>query len=189
MFMKTLLTFFTLLFVLVSSSSAQDKIRLSLQHCPDGTEYLFELDAGKVITLPMWQPESDKPVPVSLKRAVEIGRTTLKGRYPDIDELEVMNVSINEIVSTKRLGRWYYVLSYVGKRDGKSVPSCRFFAVVLMDGSSIEPVALSQKSSTPRVSFRRTMQMHRTPRWRSLFHSDRHRRGVGDLRRSARPRA
>jgi hypothetical protein len=85
-----------------------------------------------------------------LKKALEIGKATLKQRHSEIDDLELTSVSLNEMVSGKRLGTWFYVLSYVGKKDGKSVQSCRFFAVVLMDGSSVDPlVTLPPKSNIP----------------------------------------
>jgi hypothetical protein len=150
--MKASLTFLTLLFMLVSSNSAQNlpRIMLGRERCSDGREYLFELDRSKVATLSAWPPESDRPAPVSLKRACEIGRVTLKARHPAIDEFDITRLEINEMVSTKRLGSWYYSLSYVGKRDGKSVPSCGFFVVVLMDGSSVKPiVTLPEKSGAP----------------------------------------
>jgi hypothetical protein len=150
--MKAIFTLLTLLLMLVSSSIAEDPtlVMLGRERCSNGREYLYELDGSKIAGLPTWHPESDRPAPVSLKPACQIGRATLKARHPAIDEFEITRVAISEMVSTKRLGSWYYSLNYVGKRDGQSVPSRGFFVVLLMDGSSVEPiVSRPEKSVTP----------------------------------------
>ena len=133
-----LLTFF-----IAHTGFTQDaeKLRLALITCGDRqSDFLFEISKAKMGTLPKWHPESDSPAPVSLKRAYELGRTGLKNRYPDIDEFEVGMVRISEVISTERHGTWFYEVNYIGKRDGKPVGSCGLFAVILMDGTSVEPV-------------------------------------------------
>ena len=155
--MKTPLILLTVLLLVVGSNVAQDagkvagKVRLAFLQCGNAGEYLFELAESKIAALPRWHPEGDTPAPVSIKKACEIGRTTLRARHPEVDEFEIAHVRLAEMVWTKRLGSWFYELNYVGKRDGKSVGSCKFIAVVLMDGTSVEPVLPHdhQKSDTP----------------------------------------
>jgi hypothetical protein len=152
--MKILLLLITVVSVLVTRSVAQEvgKVRLTLvsKECISGRQYVFEVVQAQIATLPIWHPESESPAPVSLKKACTIGRATLKAKYPQIEELEIANVSLNKVVGPEQPGCWYYILDYVGKQSGKSVPSCRFFAVVLMDGSSVEPVIVDPNKSDMR---------------------------------------
>jgi hypothetical protein len=117
-----------------------DQLRLARIGCPSSKEFIFQIPEAKLEGLPKWHPDGDKPLPVSLKRATELGRAALKIRHPSIQEFETSSVILREIVATKRYGAWFYEIDYLGKRDGKPIGSCGLFAVILMDGTSVEPV-------------------------------------------------
>ena len=136
---------FHLILLLAWNLVAQDgnQLRLGRFGCLGSKEFIFQIHEAKLERLPNWHPDGDKPAPLSLKRAAELGRAALKLRHPNIQEFETSSVTIREVVDNKRYGVWFYLIDYLGKTDGKPVASCGLYAVILMDGTSVEPIVTS----------------------------------------------
>jgi len=110
--------------------------------CPTN-EMVFQISAARADALPKtgWHPESDLPPPVTLKQACLLAKASLKARLPEWDEFTVAQVDLHRIVGTEQ---WCYHVACGARKNGPLPVSgsslCGITAVVLMDGTSVDPV-------------------------------------------------
>lgn len=103
----------------------------------NGYDYSIKVSDEDLAGTPSWNPERDDTAPVSLRKAIKIGRANLKRFAPDsTDKWDVEKVILHQMGKDK----WLYEVSFycflarcgTGANDG-------FTLYVKMDGSIVEP--------------------------------------------------
>jgi len=111
----------------------------------DGVSEKFVITPGRAEKIPKWEPARTPP-PLSLEQAVAVADTWLKKKYPDVKAFSISRITIAELSPRPTYAnRWYYELDFDAIVGGKRGGGSRFMAVVLFDGSVVEP-----KPNTPR---------------------------------------
>ena len=112
--------------VLISTSAVQD-----------GTRYIYEISSEQANLVPRWDARAGSEPPLTVRDARMAAETWLKGRAPEVKSLELTGVNLLRANPT---GIWHYRLTYDPVLGGKRLPGGRdFTAVVLLDGSIVEP--------------------------------------------------
>jgi hypothetical protein len=99
----------------------------------------FRVSETKLVAMPGWSPESE-PVPLNIAAAVTAAKKKLKPQRPE--NLLVVGIQLTAVNSGK-LMRWFYLIQcYDSTQVRRSEPPAMQVAVVLMDGSVVEPVTV-----------------------------------------------
>jgi hypothetical protein len=80
--------------------------------------------------------------PLSLAGAYRIASRWIAQKYSKMDSFRVRSYSVEDAGHSGARNRWYYTFDFVGTLNGAEVygaPSTAFTAMVLMDGTIIEP--------------------------------------------------
>lgn len=112
----------------------------SFQH--DGKEYRYELDTDAIKGTPSWDLADGSP-PLSIVRAVEIGKNQLKKFIKKTDGWGVDFVNLHQA----DLKKWYYEIHFTCIEIGCSQKAIGGFTVLVkFDGVPVEPkVTKTQK--------------------------------------------
>jgi hypothetical protein len=92
---------------------------------------------------PKWTPTSGGPPPLAISKAIELGETWLRKRHADMNKLVVSSITIRPQASSS-LGvneGWFYRIEFQPVVAGKKLWGGEFVAVVLFDGTVVEPRA------------------------------------------------
>jgi TonB family protein len=114
------------------SSNARFSMRMGR---PDGTVDVYELDPARAAGLPTWDPQSPYEPPLALGAAVTAARTWLLQQNPGQERLDLMNVTLTRSGPTA----WMYQIRFQPMSTGRAPLGTGFMAMVLMDGSILEP--------------------------------------------------
>jgi hypothetical protein len=131
-----------LLLVLPSVYAKNDVVIISLSYTED-TKTTYSISREHAQKLPEWNPTDQKSAPLSTADAIKAAQTWLKQKYPDSGVSQVETVclcKLNSRLSSAPENRWYYKIQFSLKLDGKFILDNDFFAIVLFDGSIVEPV-------------------------------------------------
>ena len=142
--MRTLLAvpFFAFCISLAGASGAT--------HTPDGVHLLLTDFAGKVYdyriggeqaaALPRWEPGWGKPPPLRGDKAVAIATAWMKRRAPQFDRFEPFRIELTRVSYLNRGVLWHYVIYADAVHGTRRIPAMGMQAVVLLDGSVVEPI-------------------------------------------------
>jgi TonB family protein len=139
--------------VVVSSQAApaigqpRSTIVLSGSVIQDGTRYLYEISPERASLLPRWDQRAGSEPPLSLGGARKAAEAWLTSRAPEVKALDLTSLSF---LNTNPAGLWYYRLTFDPLVGGRRLPGGRdFTAVVLLDGSIVEPRVEQAFAATP----------------------------------------
>jgi hypothetical protein len=92
---------------------------------------------------PKWTPASSGPPPLAISKAVELGEMWLRKRHADINKLVVSPITIRPQSSSGPgvTEGWFYRIEFQPVVAGKKLWGGEFVAVVLFDGTVVEPRA------------------------------------------------
>ena len=106
--------------------------------------YQWAVSADRLLAQPQWTPSSDT-LPLPVNKAIEIAEGWLKTKAPEIKSFAVSSIEIAGPYLQPSLSqdRWYYKISFLpiigGQRMKQMLGAAMFTAVVLFDGTIVEP--------------------------------------------------
>jgi hypothetical protein len=106
----------------------------------DGKTTIHKITETEAQRLPEWDPESGKPAPLPMDVAIKTGKEWLKKKYPKIDDFKIQSVTLEKIRNSSIPNRWFYNIRFDPFLGDLHVFGPEFMAVVLMNGSVVEPV-------------------------------------------------
>ena len=138
--------------LLSARSRAADTIKKQLlrYNCAESAEFVFEVPTAKAETLPKWVPETGKPAPLSISRACALAKQALKTGRPDLEDFEVYEITMRHIDwlrvhETHSTETWFYEIHCRAKKNNEYTRPCGLIALILMDGTNVEPVIRRQQ--------------------------------------------
>jgi hypothetical protein len=120
-----------------------DRVRL-LQANQAGVAMVWEISTERAIALPHWDLDA-APSPLSAEDATRIARTWLSQRNPQVQQFLLQQVTFSRAGagSPAAVGFWYYTFFFIAR--GQPGMPLLFYAVVLPDGSPLEPLPSTVK--------------------------------------------
>jgi hypothetical protein len=100
------------------------------------TGFFFEIPVARARDLPAWNPDSNMPPPLSPSEACVAARRALQSRYSTTNEFQTREIEIRPFAA---FGTWYYDIECQTTKFDRSWAPCGMRAVILMDGSNVEP--------------------------------------------------
>ncbi len=109
----------------------------------NGVQTLFCASYDSVMKTPEWDGKSDTP-PLKLSEAMTIGQSWLKKENPKFEDFQIREISISRVGNSEIKDRWYYSLDFQAIVGGRTLYGSPFNAVILMDGTLVEPRILQK---------------------------------------------
>lgn len=120
----------------------QTNLLVTARFCDDA-ESFWEIPMSKANALPKWSPETGSPPPLSIVSACTFAKKTLAARRPELQEIEVRHIELWPVGQT---GSCYYMIEGQGIKYDRYMSPCGLYAVIFMDGSTVEP-RVAEKAS------------------------------------------
>ncbi len=131
---------FPLLFIAIASFSvhgySQGDVPLHKSQ-GDGKSFDYSVSQARVEKLPKWDP-TQPTLPLSVKDAVAKAQIWMKKQNPKFDLFAPRSIELRR-VSMRGTGLWYYTIAFDGVVGTEQMFSWSLQAVVLMDGTVVEP--------------------------------------------------
>jgi hypothetical protein len=129
-----------LFFILPFSSFASNINEVHLSEYTDinGVKTKFVTSLDVILKTPEWKENMSNP-PLPLPKAVSLATVWMKKRNPKFDDFIVSGITIRRIGSSDLRNRWDYLIDFNAIVDRRTVYGSTFVAIVLMDGTIIEP--------------------------------------------------
>lgn len=105
------------------------------------TMHRWDVPRKQYEALPKWAPRSNA-VPFSIADAVRTSEEWIKKRHPEVKKFDVSSVSLVRAgCCVPSDERWFYRVEFRPVVAGQRLHGGHFVAVVLLDGSLVEPKA------------------------------------------------
>jgi hypothetical protein len=106
------------------------------------TMYNWAVATEKFEAQPQWSPSAGSP-PLSIAKAVEIADAWIKKQNPDVKRFAIASIALARADGwgASAAERWYYRIEFHPIVGGRRLYGGQFVAVVLFDGSVVEPRA------------------------------------------------
>jgi hypothetical protein len=135
--LKSALTLLLLSTFTAAHAPAGQETNLLVTSCfCSGANYFYEIPMSKASALPQWNPESGATAPLSISSACALAKKALAARVPQLKQMEVRHIELWPVAKT---GSWYYRIEGQGVMFDRYESPCGLMAVILMDGSNVEP--------------------------------------------------
>jgi len=130
---------FLALLMLPFGVHAADSVTLFSESGAKAT-YTWAVPLARLQHTPAWTPFAGAP-PLSISKAVAMATRQLKADNPQFKRYDVLSISLAAASGTsdKPADRWYYRIDLVPVIDGNRLYRLRYVAVVLLDGTLVEP--------------------------------------------------
>ena len=140
--MKLHVTIFAALITLTAAQAqSPDVVSLFGEAHERGPMLQWELSSARHSSQPRWSPNQGMP-PVPIGRAVELGHIWLKKKHPEVKDFAVSSIQLAPIgYGRPPADRWYYRIEFLPIVSGQVLFGGGFVAVVLFDGTIVEPRA------------------------------------------------
>ncbi len=101
----------------------------------------WEVSRQKWEAQPKWTPASAGPPPLEIAKAAALGEAWLRKRHPDVKQFAISSIALRPQASfgSEVADGWFYRLEYQPVVAGQRLWGGRFVAVILFDGSVVEP--------------------------------------------------
>ena len=134
---------------LVAASQSRAEVLL-LGEGYDKTMWNWEVSTQKWAAQPKWSPDSPSQPPLPIAQAVEMGEVWLRKRHTDVKQFVIRSISLQPQSSSgpKIVDGWFYRLEFQPMVAGRRLWGGNFIAVVLFDGSVVEPRSEAINSAT-----------------------------------------
>jgi hypothetical protein len=127
------------LLLAISSAYAQNRGEVPLFRANyDGKVSDYSISEIRAEKLPKWDP-TQPVIPLPIHSAVAKAQVWVKTLNPKFDSFVPARIGLGCVCYGKFSGLWYYTISLDGIVGGKRMHGPDFGAVVLMDGSIVEP--------------------------------------------------
>jgi TonB family protein len=120
-------------------------ILLMSNRSQNGPSRAWEIGSERARSLAHWNPETDT-LSLTVPEATRIARAWLAGRNPQAPRLDLQSVSLTHTRRFTDIDFWFYQLNFFGNDPAQPGP---LIAVVLPDGSVVEPSDTSGTASAP----------------------------------------
>ena len=128
-----------LLCLLLSPFGARAESSLLLYSASgDGKSFEYAIPISRAATLPAWKAQA-QVLPLSVNDAIAKARVWVRSKNPKFEAFVPNDVSIKRSASSEFGDVWYYSIGFDGVVGGVRMYSWSLVAVVLMDGSIVEP--------------------------------------------------
>jgi hypothetical protein len=104
-----------------------------------GEVYDYRISLARAAALPRWEPESRTPPPLRGEQAVAIGLQWMQKRAPQVDRFALFRIELTRTTYINRGVLWHYIIYADAVHGTRRMPAHGMQAVVLMDGSVVEP--------------------------------------------------
>ena len=98
----------------------------------------YSISQERAKKLQKWDP-TQTDVPLQVHEAVVKAQGWIKKRNPKIDSFVTSRIELGRVSYGQFYGLWYYMIGFDGVVGGEQMHSWGLQAVVLMDGSIVEP--------------------------------------------------
>lgn len=124
---------------LPTTASAQSDVVLFGQGDTQ-TMYQWVVPWKKFVAQPQWTPSSGNP-PLPIAKAAEVADAWIKKKNPDIKAFSISSIAlaVSHTWHGKPEDRWYYKIEFQPIVGGQRLFGGQFLAVVLFDGTVVEP--------------------------------------------------
>lgn len=131
-------------------SPANGMVRILSANLGDGTQEIWDVDRTRYEALPVWDPAT-ATIPLTLNDALTAAETWLTRQHPDLKAWYATNAALVRVGGG---GAFFYRLSFVPEGTPASVlfpagSNGRFSAVILLDGSVVEPKRIEGAPAQP----------------------------------------
>jgi protein TonB len=110
---------------------------------PDGTRTLFEISEERFRRQPAWEPAHSGTVPLSLEHAIHIAMKWVNTNHSP-GSYRLADAGIARVGGRDSV-RWYYRVNFARVAADNSLTSDVVTAIVLLDGSLVEPRVQQQR--------------------------------------------
>ena len=117
---------------------------LNVTRNADGTATVWQLEESRAAVLPRWDPETQS-TPLTTPDAVRLARGWVTKRVTDVPRFELQSVTLQRPTTQSESPLWYYQVAFVGSRSATPQTRQVFSAIVLSDGSVVEPTTVETK--------------------------------------------
>lgn len=122
----------------LSFSTYGEDIELFTSRSAD-TVYSYTIPSSKLAGMPRWNAQ-DRP-PLSIDEAISKATESVKKRHSKFDGFKVFSIDLRMVSwPIKHQSIWYYHIGFRPSIDGHELTVGHYSSVVLMDGSTIEPM-------------------------------------------------
>lgn len=99
---------------------------------------VWEIPTERATALPRWDLDAG-PAPLAIDEATRIARAWLSRGNPQVERFAIQEVQLSRVGTSSPAaeGFWYYTVFFVA--PGQPGKPSLFYAVVLPDGSPVEP--------------------------------------------------
>jgi hypothetical protein len=103
----------------------------------DGTSIGVLVSEAQHKKAPAWSPGRGEP-PISIARVADIAEKWAKVKYRDYDSVKIQSINLSEYGCYGEPKYWHYIVHFIPVKNGQPQFG-GYFAVVLLDGTLIEP--------------------------------------------------
>jgi hypothetical protein len=98
----------------------------------------YSISQARADKLPKWDP-TQPTVPLQINEAVAKAQAWIEKKNPRIDSFVPNRIELGRVSYGRFFGLWYYTVGFDGVVGGQRMYGWGLQAVVLMDGSIVEP--------------------------------------------------
>lgn len=98
----------------------------------------YSISQARADKLPKWDP-AQPTIPLQIHEAVAKAQAWIKKQNPKIESFVPNRIDLGRVSYGRFYGLWYYTVGFDGVVGGQRMYSWGLQAVVLMDGSIVEP--------------------------------------------------
>ncbi len=107
----------------------------------EGSSELLSITKEQADPVPSWNPESGDPAPFSLKLAINLARDSVRSRHSRFDDFTLWTIEMMNL-GPKHRDQWAYLIKFQAVMDGHDLFGSGYSALILMDGTIIEPTSM-----------------------------------------------
>jgi hypothetical protein len=104
----------------------------------EGKAIDYSISEARADKLPKWDP-SQPTIPLQINEAVSKAQAWIKKKNPKIESFVPNHIELGRVSYGRFFGLWYYTVGFDGVVGGQRMFGWGLQAVVLMDGSIVEP--------------------------------------------------
>jgi hypothetical protein len=122
-----------------TSALASDEYPIRRFTDANGKQTGYFITRERLAATPEWIFDGKTLPPLPLADAYRIASQWIAKKYPTMDSFRVRSYAVEQAGNSGAPNRWYYTFDFVGVMNGAEVYGGPFTAMVLMDGTIIEP--------------------------------------------------
>lgn len=121
-------------------SQAGRNVTLFAQGAANGPMQNWEITPQQLEAQPKWQP-SQSTLPLSIPKASEVAEVWIKKKNPEVNKFAIATIMLAPMgcCTNAVQDRWYFRIEFNPIIGGRQLHGGQFIAVVLFDGTVVEP--------------------------------------------------